>query len=105
MAATYTIATVNGKVGSIVITPSVIDNNDLPQYFMNLKTIKLEGSNPFLADGATLNPLASFSLFFIDTNTYLKKDMLMSSVTTIGGSATPATLALTLAAIAALIAE
>lgn len=102
-ATTYTIATVNGKVGSIVVTPSIATS--MPDYYLNIKTIKLVGDNPFLADGTTLNPQASFSLFCQERNTWLIKDMKMSSVTDIGGSATPATLALTLAAIAALIAE
>lgn len=105
MAVTYTITNVNSKVGSIVVTPSVITNANLPEYYFNLKSVKLRGSNPFLVDGSTLNPQATFSLFCPDADKYLIKDMFMSSVTTIGGSATPATLALTLAAIAALIAE
>lgn len=101
--ATYTIATVNGKVGSIVFTSS--DATKMPEYFLNLKNVKLEGANPFLADNATLNPQASIALFYQADGVWLKKDMPMSSITTIGGSATPATLALTLAAVAALIAE
>lgn len=105
MATTYTIALANAKPGSIVVTPSVINNSNLPQYYLNLKTIKLEGSNPFLADNVTLNPFASFSLFCKDTGQYLIKDIPMSSITAIGGVATPATLILTMVAIAALIAE
>ncbi len=104
-AITYTITTVNGKVGSIVVTPSVITNNNMPQYYLNIKAAKLVGDNPFLVDGVTLNPQATFSLFCVDKNTWLIKNMFISSITTIGGSATPATLALTIAAIAALIAE
>lgn len=102
---TYTIANVDSKAGSIVVTPSVITNDNTPEYYFNLKTVKLRGSNPFLADGSTLNPAASFSLFCPDAEKYLIKDMLMASITEIGGSSTPATLALTLAAIGALIAE
>lgn len=105
MAVTYTYTLANAKAGSIVETPSVISNSSFPQYYLNLKTIKVEGSNPFLPDGVTLNPLASFSLFCLEDNTYLIKDRLMSSVTAIGGAGTPATLALTLTALVALIAE
>jgi hypothetical protein len=103
MAVTYTIATVNGKIGSIVVTPS--DVKIMPDYYLNIKSVKLVGDNPFLSDGTTLNPQATFSLFCQERNTWLIKDMPMSRVTSIGGSATPATLALTLAAIAALLAE
>lgn len=103
MAVTYTIATVNGKIGSIVVTPS--DTTIMPDYYLNIKNVKLVGDNPFIPGGSTLNPAASFSLFCQDRNTWLIKDMKMAVVTSIGGSATPATLALTLAAIAALIAE
>ena len=100
---TYTIKNVNGKAGSIVLTPS--DAHLMPEYFLNLKAVKLQGSNPFLADNVTLNPLASFSLWCADTKAYLIKDMPMVSVTNIGGSGTPVTLALTLAALGNLIAE
>jgi len=103
MAGTKTIALANAKAGSIVITDSI--TTQAPQYYLNLKNVKLVGDNPFLANGSTLNPLASVSLFCLDEGAYLFKDLLMSSITTIGGVATPATLALTLAAIAALIAE
>jgi len=100
---TYTITQANSKPGSIVVTPSAAGT--IPQYYLNLKSIKLEGSNPFLADNATLNPAATVTIINKDGGGYIIKDMLMSSITNIGGSATPATLALTLAAIAALLAE
>lgn len=102
---TYTITAVNAKAGSIVLTPSVITSDNLPKYFLNLKSVKLVGNNAFLPGGTTLNPQASIALFCGDTNSWLIKDLLMSSITAIGGAGTPATLALTLAAIAALIAE
>lgn len=100
---TYTIANVNGKAGSIVVasnTPGL-----MPEYYLNIKNAKLRGDNPFLVDGSTLNPQASISLWCFEMNTWLIKNMFMSTITTIGGVATPATLALTLAAIGALIAE
>lgn len=100
---TYTITLANAKTGSIVVTSNT--PGDMPQYYLNIKCAKLRGDNPFLADGSTLNPQASISLWCFEMNTWLIKNMLMSSITNIGGSATPATLALTLAAIAALIAE
>ena len=100
---TYTIANANGKAGSIVVTSSAAGSS--PEYYLNLKNIKINGDNPFLADNVTLNPQASVSLFCLDNNTWLIKNMLMSTISTIGGVATPATLALTLAAIAALIAS
>lgn len=99
---TYTISTVGGKTGSILVVPS--DAHLMPDYYLNVKGVKLIGNNPFLADNITLNPAASISLFCQISNTYLIKDMLMSSITQIGGSATPATLALTLASLAVLLA-
>lgn len=106
MATTYTLATVNGKVGSIVLTPSTIGNpNSVPEYFFNIKSAKLNGDNPFLSDGVTNNPSATVSLFYQEGGQYLFKDIRMSDFTSIGGSATPATLVLTMAAIAALVAE
>ena len=45
------------------------------------------------------------ALFFADTGQYLIKDMYLSALTTIGGVATPGTLAGALTAIANLIAE
>src|SRR5580698_10320519 len=107
MATTYTLALANAKPGSIVLTPSTSPANPsaVPRYWLNIKSADLQGSNPFLADGVTNNPNASVSLFSIEGENYFFKDIKLSEFTQIGGSATPATLVLTLAAIAALIAE
>lgn len=97
-----TISSVNSKVGSIVVTP--VDATKLPEYFLNLQTIKLVGDNPFIPGGSVLNPQASISLVDMESN-QIVLTRLISDITTIGGVATPATLALTMAAIANLIAE
>jgi len=100
---TYTIASVNGKSGSIVVTPS----NTLfaPEYYLNLKTVKLQGDNAFLADGVTNNINATISLTNLDNNAKILTNVPLSALVSIGGVATPASLAGALSAIANLIAE
>lgn len=108
MATSYTLNNVNGKVGSIVLTPSTspANPNSLPEYFFNIKSAKLRGNNPFLADGVTNNPNATVSLFYQDGGgQYLFKDIPISAFTSIGGVGTPASLTGVLTAIANLIAE
>jgi len=106
MATTYTIALANAKPGSIVVTPSTIGNPYLtPEYYLNLTSVKLQGDNPFLADGVTTNPNATISLTALNGNQKILTNVPISNITAIGGSATPATLVLILAALAALISE
>lgn len=90
----------SGNAGSLVITSS--NPALVPQYFLNLINIKVSGDNPSLPDNSTLNPVAT--IYIMDSKGYkIAGDILLSKITTIGGSATPGTLAGAVAAIAALI--
>ena len=88
------------KAGSITVKT----NNNPLRCYSNLKNVTVSGDNPFKSDGTTLNPLATIYIT-VDRQQYILKDVLLTDITTIGGTARPATLDLTIAAINALIAE
>ena len=94
-----TIVMTSPHAGSLKIaTTGLVD-----KYYLNLKGATVFGSTPFLADGTTNNPDARVTIGFPNSSNSL--NIKMSDITSIGGSATPASLSATLAAVATLIAE
>lgn len=82
----------------------IVTNSNPPEYYLNLKNVKISGDNPFLPGTSTLNPQATVYGMLMETG-YKMFEIFLSDITTIAGVARPATLALTITAIAVLVAE
>lgn len=95
--ATSTLAISSPVAGSLLVQFS----NFPPLYLTNLINVTVKGDNPFLPDGVTLNPDASIVVGGI--NGEKDYEWFYSTITTIGGSAKPATLAGGVTAVANLI--
>ena len=91
------VAITSTKAGSLAIQAGTLPI----RYYDNLKTVRVEGFNPFLPDGTTTNPYASVCI--LADERYIIKDVFLNNMTIAGVA--PTTLAGALASINTLLAE